>query len=85
MSHYEDEDFMDFFVADAVWREGGFDQIIAAAANDELCPIVFVNFSVCSMYAPYDGGADLFFSSSEEMLVARNRFRSWLSKREDGM
>lgn len=85
MSHREDEDFMDFFVADTVWKEGGFDKIIVAAANDELCPIVFVNFSVCGIYAPYDGGADLFFSSSEEVLVARDRFGSWLSTREDGL
>lgn len=84
MSHREDDDSMDFFVADTVWREGDFDRIIVAAANDELCPVLFVNFSVCGVYAPYDGGADLFFRSGEEMRLARDRFRSWMSKREDG-
>jgi hypothetical protein len=83
--HEDDDDLMDFFVADTVWREGELDKIIVAAANDELCPVVFVNFSICGMYAPYDGGADLFFSSREEMLIARDRFRSWISKREDGL
>jgi len=38
-----------------------------------------------AVYAPYDGGADLFFPSTWERDLARDRYRAWLSRDPGGL
>ena len=69
----------------AVWRENHLDDLLAAVAEDRTGPVLFANTQRRCIYAPYDGGADLFFSSIDTAASARSRLRSWLSDREDGL
>ena len=85
LSCEEGEDHVQFFALNLVWRTGSFDELILAAAEDRTGPLMFANTVNRSAYAPYDGGADLFFPTSVAVGVARRRFSEWLSKREDGL
>lgn len=76
---------MQFFSVQVSWRRSAFDKLIRAVADDQTGPILFANTAAGSIYAPYDGGADLFFPSSAAVAAARVRFRSWLSARGDGL
>lgn len=76
---------MQFFSQQVTWRRSAFDALICAVAEEKTGPILFVNTATQSIYAPYDGGADLFFPSSAAVAAARAQFRSWLSAREDGL
>lgn len=85
LSHEEDEDQTQFFALRLVWRSGAFDELILAAAEDRSGPLLFANTATRSAYAPYDGGADLFFPSPVIVGAAKQRFSSWLSERDDGL
>ncbi len=74
-----------FYGLQVTWSRSAFDKLICAAADDQTGPILFANTASQTIYAPYDGGADLFFSSPSAAQVAKSKFRSWLSRREDGL
>jgi hypothetical protein len=79
------EQRMQFFALRAVWKSQAFDELILAAAEEKISPILFANLATANAYAPYDGGADLFFSSANAVGIARGHFLEWLSKRADGL
>lgn len=72
-----------FFGLPVTWRNGSFDELIAAVADDQTGPILLANIQRRCIYAPYDGGADLFLPSREDALQARTQFQPWLSSRVD--
>lgn len=74
-----------FFGLQVTWSRSAFDKLICAAADDQTGPILFANTASQTIYAPYDGGADLFFSSPNATQVVKSKFRSWMSRREDGL
>jgi hypothetical protein len=79
------EEPIQFFGLPVVWRAQAFDELIAAAADDQTGPLLFANLKTACLYAPYDGGADLFFASPAGVALARNQFAPWLSARQDGL
>jgi hypothetical protein len=66
------------------WLRGAFDAFIMAA-SDERASGLFVELREGRVYAPYDGGADLFFPTILERDLARERFRPWLSSHTLGL
>jgi hypothetical protein len=66
------------------WRAGAFNAFIGAVADDRVAGLL-VSLATGAVYAPYDGGADLFFPTSWERDLARERYANWLSSREDGL
>jgi hypothetical protein len=72
------------FGRQARWARGGFDQFITAVAEDRSDGVI-VSLESGRSYAPYDGGADLFYLTEGERDRARDRFRSWTSARDDGL
>ncbi len=68
-------------VALATWRAGVFDAVLRRVAEDE-SRAVFVALDSGAVFAPYDGGADVFVSDPERFCA---RFRRWLSPRRDGL
>jgi hypothetical protein len=66
------------------WRQGEFNRLITEVAEDRARGLV-VNLDTGRVYAPYDGGADLFYRSEVERDAAKHRYRDWLSSREDGL
>jgi hypothetical protein len=76
---------LDLYAAPAAWAPGAFDDVLRWRASDETGPIMFVARETGRAYAPYDGGADLFFPSSAERDEARRRYRAWLSRNPSGL
>jgi hypothetical protein len=67
------------------WQRGGQDPLLRVIANDELRGVLFAAQETGRVYAPYDGGADLFFRTPEERDAARERYRAWLSRHPAGL
>ncbi len=72
------------FATTVVWKAGTHDSALMRVAEDEI-GILFFSSDSGRVYAPYDGGADLFFPTEEERDLARARYRDWLSGRPDGL
>ena len=72
------------FGGSVTWRRGTFDGFICAVADDRVAGLL-VEFDRGRVYAPYDGGADLFFATEAERDVARERYRAWLSSHPGGL
>lgn len=67
------------------WEPDSFRQLLLARADDRIGPILFANLDRATAFAPYDGGADLFFDSAEAVAVRRKEWAAWLSARTDGL
>lgn len=67
------------------WRAGAFDRIVRSCAADRLAPVLWMSRVTGAVFAPYDGGVDLFLASEAEVTVLRRRFASWLSDHPDGL
>jgi len=65
---------MCLFGREIVWQSGSFDHFIRAVADDAAMGLMF-SLSTGHVYAPYDGGADVFFPTAE----ARNTVREMYS------
>lgn len=81
----EGEDEFQFFALRVIWQREKFNDLIVSCANDQTGPIMFANTTSQSIYAPYDGGADLFFSTAKDVSMAHDRFANWLSSHPDGL
>ena len=75
---------MCIFGMQATWSHGGFDRFITEIAEDRNHGLI-VSLESGRVYAPYDGGADLFYLTEDERDRARDRFRAWASGGEDGL
>lgn len=81
----DEGDELQFFALPVVWQSNAFNPLILAVADGRAGPVLFADVQRSRIYAPYDGGADLFFSTRQDADVARTRFHAWLSAREDGL
>ena len=82
--HYEDSTVW-LYTTELRWRAGAYDPLLRAVAGDETGPVLLVSSETGRVYAPYDGGADLFFLGPEEREAARERHRAWLSSHPRGL
>ncbi len=74
-----------FFVRESEWAEGHFDDDLEDLADDAPYYIVWFEPDSGKVFAPYDGGFDLFAPSIKEVAKLRARFGDWLSDRNDGL
>lgn len=70
--------------AATTWRRGLFDWFFVAATQGRLKGLL-VEQNRGTVFAPYDGGADLILASSLEREQAMERYRPWISARADGL
>jgi hypothetical protein len=75
---------MCIFGLETAWARGGFDRFMTEVAQRRSRGLV-VSKASGQVYAPYDGGADLFYLTEDSRDRARDRFRDWTSSREDGL
>ena len=80
----EGEDRMQFFALEVTWRHSAFDPLLRAVADWKTIGL-FANLASQSIYAPYDGGADLIFAMHAHVAPAKSKYTEWLSARKDGM
>jgi len=68
----------------AYWNGDDLAALISAVAEDRTRALI-AELSRGRVYAPYAGGADLFFTNEAERDAARTRLAHWLSARADGL
>ena len=81
---YEDKLFFDIFVKSEKWKKGNRNEILKAIADDEI-RAMFVSSAKGCIIAPYDGGVDVIVDSTERRDRLKEKYKNWLSDREDGM
>ena len=67
------------------WSPGVLDPLIRQVADDQGPQLLVASENARYVYAPYDGGADLFFPSAAERDRARERYAAWLSREPSGL
>ncbi|TCM18973.1 hypothetical protein EDF56_104508 [Novosphingobium sp. PhB165] len=85
---YEEEEYEPvwrYYVREQEWISGAFDAEIAAVADDGPAYVLWISRETGGIFAPYDGGFDLFPSSDGDVEHLRTTYRDWLSDREDGL
>lgn len=74
-----------YYVREECWIAGKFDSEIAEIADDGPFYLVWISREHGGIFAPYDGGFDLFPASEERAIHLRTVYGEWLSEREDGL
>lgn len=85
LSAGDEDDELQFFGLPVKWKTASFNELLLSVADDRTGPVLLADIQRRRIYAPYDGGADLFFASPKEAELARAHFQGWLSAREDGL
>lgn len=82
--HQYDHDIsLDICVKVENWERGRRDEILKAIADDEIRAMIVCPAREC-IVAPYDGGVDVIVETEVSRNRWKERFRGWLSPREDG-
>lgn len=76
--------FLKIWLIVVEWSPGKFDEIIRQVADDEMRFLLFFSLETKNAYAPYDGGADLFFNHIPAMHAFKQRYTHWLSNHPSG-
>ena len=70
--------------AETVWTPNQHDKLLREIANDNTRAF-FVSFDKNIIVAPYDGGVDIILKDSLTRDNYKNKYKDWLSFREDGL
>ncbi len=70
--------------AQTIWKPNYHDKFLREIATDNIRAF-FVSFNKNVIVAPYDGGVDFVFKDSLTKEYYKNKYRQWLSEREDGL
>lgn len=66
------------------WLAGKFDDWLLRIADDMEAPTLWMSATSGAIFAPYDGGVDI-FTTEEQRDVLRRTFQSWLSSHPEGL
>ncbi|MGA0544733.1 DUF3885 domain-containing protein [Brevundimonas sp. VNH65] len=66
------------------WSPGRFDHLLLSIADDEAGPTLWMGITG-QIFAPYDGGVDLFLSSPAAVEAMRKQYADWLSGHPSGL
>ena len=67
------------------WKQGGFDNALLRIADERAAPTLWISAESGAVFAPYDGGVDMFLPSEAEAKDLRSKYADWLSSHPDGM
>lgn len=67
------------------WEGKPFDSTVISVADDVGPRTLWMSPKDGAVFAPYDGGFDLFPASAEETTSLKSDFSQWLSARGDGL
>jgi hypothetical protein len=79
-----DEFIVPYYVQETIWRNGAFDDLLTAIADDD-ARYVWISRRDGSIFAPYDGGFDLFALSYLRIAELKVQWAGWLPHRPDGL
>ncbi len=74
-----------FYVRLETWTTGKYDGELSAIADDGPNPVIWMRQDNGAIFAPYDGGFDLFPSTRKEVRVLKAERPDWLSKHSKGL
>ena len=80
---YDEPDIYRPAFTKTVWKPNYLDNILRGIATDNIRGF-FVSFDKNVIVAPYDGGIDFVLKDSLTKDYYKNKYRQWLSEREDG-
>jgi hypothetical protein len=72
-------------LASVRWQNGSLDDLLMAIADDQTGPTLLMNGGNGAIFAPYDGGFDLFPASLDEVKRLKGRYADWLSSHPRGL
>lgn len=81
----EDDCAYRIFAAPVTWVAGAFNGLISKRADDALPPTMWVSATTGAVFAPYDGGTDLFLPTADDVASLKREFSDWLSDHPDGL
>jgi hypothetical protein len=97
---FKELDVLDFHAISGDWFDEGmkftpcfteeiyaphkFDSILKSIANDEW-RLFFLDPKTRTIIAPYDGGVDIIFGEKHPLSIFKEKYRNWLSERDDGL
>jgi len=67
------------------WADGAFDHLLLDIAEERAAPTLWMSETSGAIFAPYDGGVDLFLSEPEQVVFLKAKHRDWLPDRRDGL
>ena len=67
------------------WKSGAFDSLLRRIANDEVSYVMWMDEQTGSLFAPYDGGVDVFLPTTAARDALKERHSAWLSIHPSGM
>jgi hypothetical protein len=67
------------------WQESAFDDLLTAIADDESGPTLWMSRGNGAIFAPYDGGFDVFPASHDEKNRLQAAYADWLSSHPSGL
>lgn len=67
------------------WTHGGFEKVLLRIAHERAAPILWVSAENGAVFAPYDGGVDLFLPSEAEAKELRSKHADWLPSHPGGL
>lgn len=74
-----------FHATPVIWRRRESDALLLEIADDRSFSILWLNRLSGAIFAPYDGGFDLFPGSSAQVAALRARYSDWLSADPNGL
>lgn len=81
----EEDAAVELWALPSNWRAGAFDSMIRRVADDQGPTFVLSTPDAERVYAPYDGGADLFLERRSVRDVWKQRYAAWLSAHPSGL
>jgi hypothetical protein len=81
---YDEPDIYRPAFAQAIWKPNYHDKLLREIANDNTRAF-FISFDKNVIVAPYDGGVDFVLKDILTKENYKNKYRQWLSEREDGL
>ncbi len=81
---YEEGQVFRPIFSEQTWQSGKFDNLLRDIADDQL-KAFFVSIENHCIVAPYDGGIDFILKDNETMKAYKEKYKDWLSAREDGL
>jgi len=82
----ENPDFFIFqYASFEKWKKNKFDTILLDVANFKTGPVMFINTKNLNIYAPYDGGSDIFIPDPTKKENSRLKYKNWLSNHPEGL
>ena len=77
--------WLNLTVRSVSWRPGAHDALLRAVAHGDAGPVLFYAPALGQAYAPYDGGADLFFRKASTQQAHARRYAAWRSPLPSGL